>query len=110
MFGLLLFGILLSMVLPLALPFIFLAALSGVVALLVKLVMAGGGGFLTGIAIGLLLYSMIRRNSAEKKAATRRNEAREGSIQEARVNETVTESETLVEPTVSRYNGTGCGY
>jgi len=106
MFGLLLFGILLSMVLPLALPFIFLAALSGVVALLVKLVMAGGGGFLTGVAIGLLLYSMIRRNSAEKKAASRRKEARE----EARANETVTESETLVEPTVSRYNGTGCGY
>ena len=104
MFGLLLFGILLSFALPLALGVFVLAVLSGVLVLLAKLFISSGG-FPIGIAIGLILYNMIRRRHAEKKAETR-VEARE----EVRANESVNESETLTETTMSRYNGTGCGY
>ena len=105
MFGLLLFGILLSFFLPLVLGIgtIVLAALSGVLILLVKLFVSAGG-FPIGVAIGLILYSMIRRR-AEKST-----EARTDAHEEVCANESVNESETLTEFTVSRYNGTGCGY
>ena len=105
MFGLLLFGILLSFFLPLALGIgtIVLAALSGVLILLVKLFVSAGG-FPIGVAIGLILYSMIRRR-AEKST-----EARTDAHEEVCANESVNENETLTEFTVSRYNRTGCGY
>lgn len=104
MFGLI-FGILSILVLPLLLiPGIILAVLSGVLVLAAGLVHSCGG-FPIGIAIGLLLYRMIRRSNMEKKAGIR-EEAREEVREEAHAGE----SEVLAEPTMSRNNGTGCSY
>lgn len=96
-----LIGILFILVLPLALPVVILAAvLSGLLVLMAALVHSCGG-FPIGIAIGLLLYRMIRRRGAEKKTA---------ACVEAHAKANAVENEAQAEPTMSRYNGTGCCY